>query len=540
MNKAVSVRAANVLFLVSILLVITLGSIVQMLDLSIGLIVTELLLILLPAVLLLRWRNIPLKEGLRLNPIQPVVGVLCVLLGVSAFLFSAFMDVVMVQLTGMNSVPLPEGSLPQGVIDSILFFIALAFAAPICEEALFRGVIQGAYEKQHTAFAAILLGGLMFAFYHMRLTGLPELLPVSFMLGYVAWRTRSIYASILVHFGMNGISAANSLWAIHVNGTGLPIISPGLALVGVVASAVILYGIIRLQARPDRPLTLEKAAGIQPEAREQPEAKEQPEAAKQPAWLATYWPLLAGGLIYLIVAGLTLASSLFPGLLGMAELHYNPQRIDAPVESRYQVTNRAGDVVGEMTCVITPENDQFSLDCVREIKGYQIQTPTGFFADGDHTAEWKARWDAQSLQLVDFSWQRKDTAGHNFDVVLQDGALSATDSTRTDVAQLAEDSWIEYEWAWRANTLEPEGGSLWQTSFGYLQLWDEREKDSTPTVKNEIVQITQVDGLQLPAGTFDAWKVSVGGQAAWYGKNDSGYPRPIQFDDGMVLYSLLN
>ncbi len=71
--------------------------------------------------------RIPLKEGLRLKPIRPGVGLLCRLLGL---------------------------------------------AAPLCEEPLFRGVFQGTYEKRRPAFFAISIPALMAALSNFQLSGL--------------------------------------------------------------------------------------------------------------------------------------------------------------------------------------------------------------------------------------------------------------------------------------------------------------------------------------------------------------------------------
>ena len=224
MRKALPLYSANLLFFLTMLLVILLGSLVQTWNLSWGLLITEFVLIALPAVLFLRQRRIPLKRGLRLNPISPLTAVLCVLLGFSTFLFSVIIEAVMAQITGMASVPVPESSLPKGLVELAVYFIALAAAAPICEEILFRGVIQTAYETNRSVKFAILITATMFAFYHMRLSGLPGLLPVAFILSYVAWRTQSILATMLIHFGMNATSGANTLVYI-VTQKGLPFLS---------------------------------------------------------------------------------------------------------------------------------------------------------------------------------------------------------------------------------------------------------------------------------------------------------------------------
>jgi membrane protease YdiL (CAAX protease family) len=272
----------NLLYLISMLLILTVGSEMQNLNLSWGLIATEVLLILLSAVAFLRLYRIPLKEGLRIRPIRPLIGILCVLLGFATFLFSIIIDAIMAQLTRIPSVALPAESMPKGALETIVFFLGIAFFAPLCEEALFRGVIQGVYEQQRPARSAITITALMFAFWHLRLSGLPGLLPAAFILGFVAWSTRSIYASILVHFGLNAPSAIHSLLALN-NGQGLPFLGLPAAAVGLIVTVILIYAIWRLSSGETHPAAQEPV--------------------KYSSWRWDYLPLIGVGLIYLGVSG---------------------------------------------------------------------------------------------------------------------------------------------------------------------------------------------------------------------------------------------
>jgi hypothetical protein len=76
--------------------------------------------------------------------------------------------------------------------------------------------------------------------------------------------------------------------------------------------------------------------------------------------------------------------------------------------------------------------------------------------------------------------------------------------------------------------------------FINLLRWDQEKSKSIPSLTIQLLSQHPLEKLNLPAGTFDAWKVIVAGQAAWYAADDSGFPRPVQFDDGMVIYSLDN
>jgi hypothetical protein len=249
--------------------------------------------------------------------------------------------------------------------------------------------------------------------------------------------------------------------------------------------------------------------------------------------------LFGAGLLYLAVAGLTLAATFLPGLNPSTNITYQPPRIVAPIDSRYQITDRAGQTVGELTCRVTPLGTKVSLDCSSSIQGYEVKLPSSYFKDVDHTDAWRVVWDGTTFAPLEYSFERKTPDGSVYSAEVKDGKLVTTSPAGTDQADLPENFLVEYEWAWRVNDLNADIGSVYRVPFGYLLRWDQAQKKALPTFKDEILHVYPVETLDLPAGRFEAWKVTVAGQAAWYARDDTGYPRPVQFDDGMVIYSLV-
>lgn len=82
-----------------------------------------------------------------------------------------------------------------------LFHVALV--PSVCEEVLFRGYIQRSLEKSWGIWVAIVLGGVLFGLYHVRLTQLIPLAVIGIMLGWVAWRSGSIWPAVAGHFMNN-------------------------------------------------------------------------------------------------------------------------------------------------------------------------------------------------------------------------------------------------------------------------------------------------------------------------------------------------
>jgi membrane protease YdiL (CAAX protease family) len=135
-----TLRGVNLLYLISLVLVVTIGSVLQARSVGWGLILTELLLILVPALLYLRIARLPLREtvrlrwpGARLAALSLVVGVGFALIAYWWGNWSRCCLVTPFQYPLSSTRPQPG---------RLCCCSALALAAPVCEEFLFRGVIQ--------------------------------------------------------------------------------------------------------------------------------------------------------------------------------------------------------------------------------------------------------------------------------------------------------------------------------------------------------------------------------------------------------------
>lgn len=517
MKKSLSITSANILYLVSMVLVLVLGSIVQSLNLTLGLIATEIFLIALPAVIFLLVKKIPIKEGLRLNPIKPGVAVICLLLGISTYVFSILIEELMMMLSGMPPVDVPAGAMPEGTLFYILYFIALAICAPVCEELPFRGAIQGSYEQRKSAFVAIAVPTLMFAFYHFRLSGLPGLLPVSFLMGYVAFRTRSTVGSMLVHFGINATAAIVTILAL--NGTTIIKEFSNLVIVssaGLVVTLVLLFVFIRLQPKPEAYEPVEEAPA---------------------GWFKKYWALVVAGILYAVVVGLTLFAQL-SGATASTNLTYTQPEITAPVESHYQAVNRAGDVVGGMDCVFSPQGETFNLACESDIKAYEVKTANSIWFDGGHTTTLDATW-SSDFDLLDYSYEMNGSTGDNSSVKVEEGNLITTNLSEESTTPLPEAYLTDFEWAWKIYNLDNSSGLFFKAPYVYQFHWDNEANKNVVLIKDEVIHVAGEETLSLPAGEFKTVKITLGDQTVWYDVKDTSAIYPVKFDDGMLVYVLM-
>ena len=80
---------------------------------------------------------------------------------------------------------------------------AMSLLPGLCEEALFRGLIQRRLLEGWGPVAAIVVTGFVFTFLHPPFVRALMLLPGCLWLGYVAWRCGSILPGIVLHAGTN-------------------------------------------------------------------------------------------------------------------------------------------------------------------------------------------------------------------------------------------------------------------------------------------------------------------------------------------------
>lgn len=134
----------------------------------------------------------------------------------------------------------------KGHDDILWTFIHIGIVPSICEEVLYRGYILRSFEKSWGPVAAIVLSGVIFGFYHLRLTQALPLALIGILLGYIAWKSSSIFPAMLAHLVNNGGSVLTIYFFPNLNFAEMtPESMPPvwLTLLSLGATAIILVGI---------------------------------------------------------------------------------------------------------------------------------------------------------------------------------------------------------------------------------------------------------------------------------------------------------
>ena len=194
-----AVGQAVVLLAACLLLVIAIGPLVLAFPRT-GLVLTELGAILLPALLFLRRKHPDLRNALRWRPISAVQGALALGIGLTGW----GVAVLLVELVSLALGPPPavEGLQATSTGDWLMVVAVAAVLPALCEETLFRGCLQGVFERRGPV-PGVLLTGVLFGAFHLVPHSVLAAAFLGIVLGTLVVRTGSILAGVLAHFGNN-------------------------------------------------------------------------------------------------------------------------------------------------------------------------------------------------------------------------------------------------------------------------------------------------------------------------------------------------
>jgi membrane protease YdiL (CAAX protease family) len=140
--------------------------------------------------------------------------------------------------------------------------LLVAVVPAFCEEVFFRGLIQRIGERAVHGLVAAIAVGIVFGAYHFRFS---QVLPLAFLgcyLGYLTWRTGSLWPAVVVHFVNN---AAAIVLGFASSGTGAeeaaqnadvaadidPVLGGALVVLGCILAALVVAALERPARRLD-------------------------------------------------------------------------------------------------------------------------------------------------------------------------------------------------------------------------------------------------------------------------------------------------
>lgn len=97
-------------------------------------------------------------------------------------------------------------SIPRTPVNMAAGFFAIAIAAPLVEELLFRGFLQKALARYLPIWGAIIVSAFLFALVHLQFYAIPGLMSLGIAFGYLYHRTGSLRTNIVLHMVNNAVA----------------------------------------------------------------------------------------------------------------------------------------------------------------------------------------------------------------------------------------------------------------------------------------------------------------------------------------------
>lgn len=162
---------------------------------------------LIPLISFLISKKEPLIKRLRINLVSSETIKLTTMFSIGLIILSDEFDrLIQVFIPSPNYiVDLNNLLQPDNVFGYILLIIAIAIIAPIGEELLFRGFLQQFLEQHWKDITrAILITSLFFSIIHMNPYWFIQIYILGIMLGFLSWKTNSIFPPLILHALNNG------------------------------------------------------------------------------------------------------------------------------------------------------------------------------------------------------------------------------------------------------------------------------------------------------------------------------------------------
>jgi membrane protease YdiL (CAAX protease family) len=183
-----------------VMLIVSAGILSVFFKLSAVLIVGQLLVI-VPALLWIAIRRLPLQATFRLYPIPARTALWSILIGFACWPVVAGMSTLLEKPLLLIG-PYPAPPLPGHWVESAAYALTYIVIAPLTEEPIYRGFILQAWLRRGM-WVGIVLSGFLFGLLHSQIAPLLPLTLLGMVLGLLAHRSQSVLSSIFAHASYN-------------------------------------------------------------------------------------------------------------------------------------------------------------------------------------------------------------------------------------------------------------------------------------------------------------------------------------------------
>ena len=171
-----------------------------------GLVLTELIIAIIP-ILLSIYIKTDFKKVYSINKlsITEIIGAICLWAG--TYMITTLISSILVQWFPDGLEELAKAQYELMKENSLwVNLLVIALLPAICEETLFRGFLLSAFTNEKYPARGILLTGILFGIMHISLIKLLPITILGIAIAYAVYKTKSIFAGMLIHFLNNGFA----------------------------------------------------------------------------------------------------------------------------------------------------------------------------------------------------------------------------------------------------------------------------------------------------------------------------------------------
>ncbi|NMA67472.1 MAG: CPBP family intramembrane metalloprotease [Clostridiaceae bacterium] len=186
---------------------------------ELNLVLSEVLFFALPPIILALLRRYDIKKTFRFKAPRPLEVLLMLVISpvmIIAGICSGFLALLVIKMV-FGRVYL-AGDVASLMTNKLWISILIVAVVPaVCEELLFRGMIQRGIERLGVGWG-IFLSGILFGLFHFDFQRLAAQTLIGFIAAYVVYRTGSIFNGMILHFMNNGLITLFSNYAVRMDG----------------------------------------------------------------------------------------------------------------------------------------------------------------------------------------------------------------------------------------------------------------------------------------------------------------------------------
>lgn len=212
-SRGIDINRASWLYTIFFVAYIFIGSMLQQVDLYLGLFLGEVLLLLLPVLIYVKQKKVNFKRYFRLNKISKKEALTAVLLTLLVYPLVGITSTLLVKFYSLfGEVKIPQINVKSGGIMTVYSVLIIGVLPAICEEFYVRGLLSAPAKKAKGKVFTYVYTALLFMLMHVN----PFNIVAPFVLGYVFSvlneKTNSLYTSMIGHFTFNTCSVILTLF----------------------------------------------------------------------------------------------------------------------------------------------------------------------------------------------------------------------------------------------------------------------------------------------------------------------------------------